>query len=186
MGCFSYYNTIGSFALKPGKSQMKRCSILMILPLIQQSMEARPEFQHPSIRTAPRHLKAEHVLVTLLNQKSWWFKFEWNLRKVSGLETCPLLQEYTGREKVMLGSNIGVKSFGGVKTLSHSPYELIGLTTVAPADRFHVFQLFTFETLSLAGRLSMFRLQLCLCVWLMQSQMWNGTLQPFLSAAKWN
>lgn len=43
----------------------------MTLPLTQQSMEAYPEFKHPSIRKAPHQLKAKHVLVTLLNQKSW-------------------------------------------------------------------------------------------------------------------
>lgn len=50
---------------------MKRGSILMILPLVQQSMEVYTELKHPSISKAPHQQKAKHMLVTLLNQKSW-------------------------------------------------------------------------------------------------------------------
>lgn len=52
----------------------------MTLPLVQQGMEAYPEFKHPSIRKAPYQLKAKHVLVTSLSQKAGDSKVEWSLR----------------------------------------------------------------------------------------------------------
>ena len=64
----------------------------------------------------------------------------------------------------MLGSNKGVRVLE-VLRLPHIVHnKLIGLTTVVPADRFHIFHPFTFQQLSLAGRLSMFSLYLYLCV----------------------
>lgn len=60
---------------------MKRGSILEVLPLLQQSGEAYPGCKYPRIREAAHQLIAEHVLVTLLSQKSGDGRFEGSSRE---------------------------------------------------------------------------------------------------------
>lgn len=72
----------------------------------------------------------------------------------------------------MLGSNKGVRVLEVLRHPHLNRNELMGLTTVAPADRFHVFHSFTFEKLSCPQAVHVQFLSVFVCSYLC-THVWN-------------